>query len=322
MVTERTRDRGQILLVGALALAFVVLSLTAVYTAQLSGRPASTGTAGVDAGNAEEFNREARRNARVIAVRKNHESLHLSPSAANASVAAGTRNYSQLVGETYAGRSGIVTEVTYVGAETGGTRTVSRNASFENPDASTPTDWSPVADRSRVGWVVFNFNLTAMNETSDPFEMVVESDNGTETTYTFARNETGNSVIDIDVASNATNTTRSVTCNPLGSRSVVNVQRGVTFTGGCEFGPSLAEVEGPHAVEFRNADEAVGAFSLVTNRSAPSSSLSDCTAADVAADSFEPCDTYVVWNATVRTGYYTDRLSYTNEQNVTVYEGV
>lgn len=322
MVTKRTRDRGQILLVGALALAFVVLSLTAVYTAQLSGRPASAGTAGVDAGNAEEFNREARRNARVIAVRKNHESLHLSPSAANASVVAGTRNYSQLVGETYAGRSGTVTEVTYVGTETGGTRTVSRNASFENPDAPTPTDWSPVEDRSRVGWVVFNFNLTAMNETTDPFEMVVESNNGTETTYTFARNETGNSVIDIDVASNATNTTRSVTCNPLGSRSVVNVRRGVTFTGGCEFGPSLGEVEGPHIIKFRNADEAVGAFSVVTNRSAPSSSLSDCTAADVAADSFEPCDTHVVWNATVRTGYYTDRLSYTNEQNVTVYEGV
>ena len=52
MVSSRTRSRGQIMLVGAVALAFVILGLTAVYTAQLSARPASTGTAGVDAGNA------------------------------------------------------------------------------------------------------------------------------------------------------------------------------------------------------------------------------------------------------------------------------
>jgi hypothetical protein len=330
------------MLVGAVALAFVILGLTAVYTAQLSARPASTGTAGVDAGNAEEFNRESRRQVRVLAVRANHaEPYYASETAVNDSVDDAVGNYSALVSETYAGRSGTVVAVTYTGvaADGYGTRTVTRGneTSFEDP-ANPGTDWAPVDRRADVGWFVLSFNVTAMPE-GQPFRVVVE--NGTaadlnpdtgpnerRTVYTFTRNSTGESVLTIDVDLPGTPAEVSTTCNPTGQRSLVDLKSASVPTSGCSFVPGIAQLDGPYTVRFENPDNAVGGFSVVTDVDplatwdagvTDPNSLPACD--DPAAGPGDPCNTYAVWNATVTTEYYTDRLSYSNTQNVTVYEG-
>lgn len=325
------------MLVGAVALAFVILGLTAVYTAQLSARPASTGTAGIDAGNAEEFNREARRQARVLAVRANHaEPYYTNEDEVNASVRDSVSNYSTMVSETYAGRSGTVAAVNYTGPATGGygTRTVTRgnDTTFEDP-ANPGTDWAPVADRADVGWFVLNFNLTAMPE-EQPFRVVIENGTAADTdpdigpneqatNYTFTRNASGESVLDIAVDLPGTPASVSTTCNPIGQRSLVDLKSAEVTTSACSFFPSLTQLDGPYTVRFENPDNAVGGFSIVTDTE-PSAWSSDepnsLDACDAAAPG-DPCNTYVVWNATVETEFYTDRLSYSNSQNVTVYEG-
>jgi hypothetical protein len=322
------------MLVGAVALAFVILGLTAVYTAQLSARPASTGTAGVDAGNAEEFNREARRQARVLAVRANHaEPYYADEDAVNASVRESVSNYSTLVSETYAGRSGTVVAVNYRGAAPDGygTRTVTQGNESTFEDPSNPgADWAPVEDRAEVGWLVLNFNVTAMPE-EQPFRVVVE--NGTaadtdpdtgpnerQTVYTFTRNATGESVIDIDVDLPGTTANVSTTCNPIGQRSLFDLKSAEVTTSGCSFVPGVTQLDGPYTVRFVNPEHAVGGFSIVTDRSVSASSNGLATCGPTTPDG-DPCNTYAVWNATVETEFYTDRLSYSNTQNVTVYEG-
>ena len=217
------------------------------------------------------------------------------------------------------------------------------NTTFVDSSASpNATDWRPVNNVSRVGWFVINFNLTAMERApGQPFRVTVNRTNGTapdvRTTYEFRRNASGSSVVSINVTTTGPENATDVICNPRGERSVVNLKHGVTFTGGCEFGPSLAEQRdhGPiRYVQFNNTGAATpgqqprtaGAFSIVTNQTNASATnwgangLAACSA--LATGAAEPCNTHVVWNATVRTGFYTDRVSYTNTQNVTVYEGV
>jgi hypothetical protein len=324
------------MLVGAVALAFVVLGLTAVYTAQLSARPASTGTAGVDAQNAVEFDRESRRNVRSVVVRANHADANYSDrAAANASAAEGVANYSALVGETYAARSGVVASVAYERTETYGTRTVTRsnNTSF---GAGGP-DWYPVRRPSAVGWAVLNLNISAM-ERGDSFAVVVESgddadatpgtpeDDANETRYEFSRNASGATVLDVTVSTETGELPRSTTCNPRGQRSLLDLRDGTVFTSGCTFGPGLQSYEGPYTIRIERGGRAVGGFEFVTDATPPpatswaANGRPACT--DPGVGLGDPCNTYAVWNATVTTSYYTDRLSYDHTQNVSVYEEV
>ena len=331
------RSRGQLMLVGAVALAFVILGLTAVYTAQLSARPASTGTAGLDAENAVEFDREARRNVRSVVVRKNHAEANYSDrSAVNASAADGVANYSALVGGTYAARSGAVASVTYEGTETYGTRTVTRSNNTSFDAAGAGPDWYPVRRPSAVGWAVLNLNISGM-ERGDQFAVVVENgpdaddtpgtsgDDANETRYEFSRNASGSTVLDVTVTTETNASAQSATCNPRGQRSLLDLRDGTVFTSGCTFGPGLQSYEGPYTVRIENGGRAVGGFGFVTNATTPPTAAtweandrSVCTSVSLG----EPCNTYAVWNATVTTEYNTDQLSYNHTQNVTAYEGV
>ncbi len=322
------------MLIGAVALAFVLLGLTAVYSAQLSARPAPTGSAGVDAANAEEFNHEVRRNVRAVAVRTNHAVPYYADRAAvNGSVADETANYSELLAETYASRSGTVAGVDYVRTADYGSRTttLSNNTTFANPPAApgtVGTPWSPVDRETEVGWFVLNLNVTAMPD-EEPFTVVVENGTGTgtETTkYEFRRNSTGTSVLNVETTTTTGLSTAGGTCNPRSRRSLVDLKTGSVFTSACEVGPGLVELDGPYTVEFRDGENAVGGFSVVTRAPPPtwetSKDLNSLDGCDVTAPSPGPCNTYAVWNVTVQSGYYTDQLSYKNEQNLTVYEGV
>lgn len=314
------------MLIGAVALAFVILSLTAVYAAQLSTQPSTGGSVGADAGNAEEFNRETRRNVRAIAVRTNHaEESYPSQGAVNDSVAAGIGNYSDMTAETYASR-GVITDVRYDGTMSYGTRTLTRSNDTTFESQSGLRDWDPVSERSEVGWFVLNLNITAMPE-NQPFRVVVE--NGTtgsteQTTYEFTRNATGASVLDIEVTP-PSGTTFQTVCNPRGARSLVDLKDGDVVTSGCSATPGIDTFAGPYTVSFENGDNAVGGFSVVTGYNPGAgwpayNGQADCT--DPTVTQSQPCNTYVVWDATVTTRYNTNQLSYENTQNVSVYEEV
>jgi hypothetical protein len=317
-----SRDRGQIMLVGAVAIAFVILGLTAVYASQLTARPATTGSVGDQAAEATELNHEARRNVRVIAVRVNHDEPYYSSSdALNDSITRETANYSQLMSETYAGGTGAVANVSSPGAPRMGTRIVQNdNETMENGAAG---DWSPVDTPTDIGWFVFNFNVTAMDEDES---FVVRVENGTgpdppETSYTFTRNATGTSVLTVETQSETPFLGQDRTCNPRGNRSLIDLREGESFTSSCEFALGLEVLEGPYTVTFEQSDNARGKFSIVANVSesnrAALNGLDPCPASPG-----DPCNTYAAWNVTVETRYESGEFSYNNTQNVTAYEGV
>jgi hypothetical protein len=313
-----SRDRGQIMLIGAIAIAFIFLGLAAVYTAQISARPATTGAVGDQGAEATELNREARRNIRAIAVRVNHDQPYYpSRSSLNDSVARETANYSQLLTETYAAGTGSMVDVRYDGAARVGTRTIKYDDGPLTDDTGTPT-WQPVADPADIGWFVLNLNVTAMPE-EEPFTVRIENATGAATTYTFTRNATGRSVVTVEVTSNTAFFGQGGTCNPRGNRSVIDLVSGESFTSNCRVEPSISTIEGPYTVEFESGDNAVGTFSIVTDtREADrGNGLGACPSVGA-----EPCNTYAVWNATVTARYVSGDLAYTNTQNVTVYEGV
>ncbi|MFD1634607.1 hypothetical protein ACOZ4L_02605 [Haloplanus ruber] len=314
-----SRDRGQIMLIGAIAIAFIVLGLVAVYSAQLTARPATTGSVGDSTAEATELNREARRNARAITIRVNHDQpYYASRAALNASVDDAVANYSGLMAETYAGSRGAAATVRYDGAARMGTRTV-RHSDGPMGGAS---PWHPVDQPSDLGWFVFNFNLSAMDK-GESFVVRVENGTGADppdTTYTFTRNTTGSSVLSVEVDSEtgATILGRG-TCNPVGNRSVIDLTTGESFTSSCAFGPGIDRLTGPYTVTFEQGDNAVGKFGIVTDTRPTNwgalNARPDCTGGT------EPCNTYAAWNVTITTGYESGALSYENTQNVTVYRG-
>jgi hypothetical protein len=314
-----SRDRGQIMLVGAIAVAFVVLGLATVYTAQLTARPATTGSVSDQAAEATELNREARRNVRAIAVRENHdEPYYLDRAAVDDSIRRGTTNYSRLMAETYGGERGAVVNVSYDGTSRWGTRTVQYDDDVLRDGVGNPT-WRPVDGEAAIGWFVFNFNLTAM-EKGDEFVVRVENGTGVdppETTYTFSRNATGRTILTVEVDSEtgAASLGRG-TCNPIGNRSLIDLTSGDSFTSNCEFGPGIDRLEGPYTVQFEQGTNAVGRFSVVTDAGTPSNGLPKCPATE------DPCNTPAAWTVTLTTRYESGELSYENTQNVTVYEGI
>ncbi|WP_251344151.1 DUF7261 family protein [Haloplanus halophilus] len=314
------RDRGQIMLIGAVAIAFIFLGLAAVYTAQLSARPATTGSVGDQGADATEFNREARRNVRAIAVRVNHaEPYYASRGALNDSVARETTNYSRLLAETYAGGTGSMVDVRYDGATRVGTRTTLYDDGLLTDDANATT-WRPVEDPADVGWFVLNLNVTAMSE-GDPFVVRIENATGADTTYTFTRNTTGQSVLTVEVTSETEIFGQGGTCNPRGNRSVIDLTSGESFTSTCSVEPAIEDLDGPYTVEFENADNAAGKFSVVTD-TREANRANGLGACPPTGSDPQPCNTYAAWNVTLTTRYDSGELSYTNTQNVTVYEGV
>jgi len=343
MVSDDTRSRGQILLVGAIALAFIVLGLTAIYNAQLTARPTTTGSVGQPADEAKEYDREVRRNTRGVVVRTNHRPDYYADAPdANATIRREMHNYSDLLSRTYADGTGRVTNVTYERPVRMGTRVTQYDNATLTDDTGNE-DWEPLGpppaappgtpDKGDIGWFVLNLNVTSMNET-EPFEVVVVNgtdppgpvDNTNETTYTFTRNSTGTTLIDAEAETTANIPTNNATaCNPRGNRSVIDLEEGRSFTSGCTFFPPLDLLNPPYTVEFRNGDETVGKFDLVTNYSWSGAGPlpgPDANSLDECPESDDPCNTPAAWNVTITTRYQSGKISYVNTQNVTVYEGV
>jgi hypothetical protein len=308
------------MLVGAVAIAVVVLGLAAVYTAQLTARPAATGSVSHQPSEAMELNQEVRRNARIITVRQNHrQSYYASRSALNESISDSVANYSELMAETYAGQRGVAVNASYDGPVRVGTRVV-QYTDGPMTDGGTIV-WKPVEAGADVGWFVFNFNVTEMDR-GESFDIRVTNGTGADppvTTYTFTRNETGTSVLSVAVDSETgIGTLGQGTCNPSGNRSLIDLTTGDSFTSDCSFGPGIDDLDGPYTVEFVDGDHAFGQFSIVTDtRETNRGGLNDLGPCPTSG----PCNTYAAWNVTVTTQYQSGELSYTNTQNVTVYPG-
>jgi hypothetical protein len=307
-----------LILVGSVAVAFLLIGLAVVFNAALfAGTTTDGATVTTGTGEVGTFNDEVRRDTRSVVIYANHDVVYTSNASLDATVRGEYRNYSGLLGESYAENTGAFVNVSYVDTERRGRRLVqSGEGNFTDDGTSGGTaDWEPLRQESRMGWFVLNLNATATSAagfgSGDAFELTVE--NATDSvSYRFRRNDSANqeaAAVDIEAPAGSG---RRVTCLASDRRVLVDVLGGRSLGGSCEFN-GTRRLSPPYTeVRFENGDAAVGKYSLVVNRSVTASTF-DCPAPG-------PCNTTVVWAATVETTYRTERVEYTNTQNVTVYD--
>jgi hypothetical protein len=309
------------MLIGAVALAFVIVGLVVVVNTALVGGGGGTAPA-VESSEAVEFNDQVRQDLRQTTIRVNQAAVYDDRSDLTAAMEGNVSTYSGLVAESYAAGEPTSVSVEYNYAERNGTRVVqAADGNFTRTGTdSPPMTWSPLqspSDPQAIDWLVLNLDAKNVSG-SQPFQLVVtDSDNDKGRIYVQRNTSPRRQVLTVDVWADfqgTTNDTDTVTCSASNGRVLLDVLDGSSLGRGCSFN-SIGPLDGPYKkVKFQNGDRAVGKWALVTDD--PSNTLADCGSL---ASLGEPCNAPVVLEANVTTTYATEGLRYENTQNVTIY---
>lgn len=310
---EGGEDRAQLLLVGAVAIALVVIGLVVVINTVLYTENVATSEGADRANDAAKFDYEGQRGLQTIVFRVNHRGRNVTADGLKRRINRNVTNYTFLLSEVYASSSPVFVNLSYDNDSSEfGKRIVQAEDAGLNSTTGTST-WSPVdpSDREAVGRLVINLNVTATSQ--DEFGVIVS--NGTDD-VDVEFNRTGNS-FDSNFEVEATRSwapDSSTTCDPTGGRLLVDVLDGRVFSGQCSFN-STQGLEGPYSVQFVDGDNAIGKYGIVTNET--DASLPRCTSGGVAPD--EICVSPAVWTANVTLTYNANRVQFQKETNITVY---
>jgi len=328
-------DRGQLLLVGSVALGIIIVGLVvAVNSLLVTDNVASGGSIEV-ADDAAAFDAETVRNTRELIVRVNHGPRERGGGEIAENVTTGVRNYSRVLSQTAIRSDGAVVNVSYRNdTSEWGTRIVQvEDGPLQSPGSGVPvpvedlTDWDPVVDAD-VGRFLLNLNVSAMPVD----ETAVTFDNGTETYEAKIKRPTPTSQslrVDIErsYAPDAT-----VVCDAqfggTRKRILLDLKTGTVLGSECS-PPGVRNASNesqtlapPYDVSVEDGDVAVGKYGIVVNETdatfasaAATYDYGDCTAVD--ADDL--CSTPAVWNAAVTVTYQSDSVDYTQGHNVSVY---
>ncbi|WP_424019429.1 DUF7261 family protein [Halorientalis pallida] len=344
MVTLRDperSDRAQLLLVGSLAIAVVVIGLAVVVNSVLlTENVARSESVGV-ADEATGFDAEAVRNVREIVLRLNHRSRLRTQDQISSRINSSIRNYSQLLAQTTVRDEGAWVNIEFAdGRSTWGQRVVQvTDDGIVSPASTNSSDWRPVVndrsdgdDNADIGRFVVNMNVTRSE--TNPMVVTVTNESTGYTTRIRVEKETNDSVL-VDTVRNFAPDPPETSCSPTQDRLLVELKTGSAFNAECSFGgivntsdPSRT-LEPPYGVQVEGGASVVGKFSLVMNRSveyADDLSLTDfpyddCTAPapPVAPPGDDPCATPAVWIANATVTYQSDRIDYSRQHNVSIY---
>lgn len=262
-------DRGQLLLVGALALAvvFVALALllnTAIYTGNLATRDS-----GVEATPAIEYVSESQQ-AGVDAVRSVNRRNNTSASDLNRAFNATMERWDDLASHHRA-VAGDMTDTDVAGI-TNGTRIQQDDASRNFTSAGDAANWT-VVDGSGVTAVrsmrftVDASTLTTIDDatnatTETVFHVDVDSDLGTRSVYVYNNSTSGNSEILID--NDGTETVCSVGSVTDGT-FVVDVANASVGGASCSALGTLDDTRGALSVEYGDGGAAGGTYTMVVD---------------------------------------------------------
>jgi hypothetical protein len=313
--------RGQLILVGSLALAFIIVSLAVVFNGLAFADSLATSQDSELLDDAERFDRSAVDGSRNLVLYVNHATVYDSQSTLNTTVETNVTTYSDLRAESHvASRPGYV-RIRYHGVERYGTRVIQTTDTNLTADGtlSGSASWMPVDSKRELGWFVVNFDASNVSDTSgsERFKIVLTDSTGAEGTLFVSRNtSTGADAATIDVETDlpgAANDTSRRACAPSQDRLLLDVRAGQAFGGYCEFNLT-GPLTGPYDVTFENGDAATGKYELVVaDTSSPNTfGPGSCPASG-------PCNAWVVWTANVTTVYESRDVTHRNTQNVTVY---
>jgi hypothetical protein len=309
------RDRAQLVVVGAVVLAFLILALVPVYNAVFAADSAGNGEPVELSERALTVDGAAAEQARVLAVRVGHREPY--PDAA----ALKDRYERALANGTAA-----LTEATIRGSDYGlnvsfdrdapgtvvGSRVLRTDAgSLDGPGGN--ADWT-VASDTRLGWGVVR--LETANLTGTLVVEATDADNASR--YVELRLERSDASNDIRVTAVVDGeVTEPASCEPTGGEIVVDLYRGRSAAGGCPF-EGLGTVSGPVDldVEIKNGGEARGTYEFVVrDGAAVDSGVTRCSGGS------GPCRSPALWRVALDTRVAGDRATYTTTTDVSVYGG-
>ena len=319
MVTTRRRDRAQMILIGALALAVLIIGVSVVANSAYVTDVDTTSEVSPQIDEAQEFEYEANKGVRSLILRLNHRHRNLTDDKFGTIVGRNVTVYSQLLAESYTSSHGHYASITYNnGSSAYGSRVVQAKDFYIKDEGNNTGSWD-IGDDSEyreLGW--FSMNVELEQTRQEQLSITVSNASGNQVAFEINRTDTSNGtklrvVSDVSHAGETT-----ALCDPSRNRVLLDFVDGETFTGDCAFNGTRA-VGGPVRIHVDGGENVVGKYEVVYNDSVGSSEYSDCDSSPT-PDATEPCAAPVVWEANVTTEFAGSQLNYTNTFNVSVYE--
>jgi hypothetical protein len=319
-MVRRPTGRAQLILVGSLTLAFVVISLAVVFNGLAYVESVSTGDGSEALDDAEQFDHSAVDGTRRLVLYVNHATIYGGQTALNDSVRANLTTYSALRAESHAAARPGHVRLEYHGIETAGTRVLQDTDGNFTVDgtASGAASWTPT-DSRQVGWFVLNLDAPNVSDTTgaDRFTIVVnDADGDTGRLFVSRNTTTGSDSATIDIETDLPGTMNDTSrrpCAPSQDRLLLDLRSGKAFGDYCRFNLT-GPLEQPYEVTFEHGDMAAGKYAIVVE-GAPSTSPNTLGACPASG----PCNAWTVWTATVTTTYESRDASHTHTRNVTIY---
>lgn len=320
MVADRRRDRGQLILIGCLSVALVVIGIGLVINTTLYTESASPALSNVQVEDAETFNLETRRGTRSLVHRLNLGDPERGNGELETIVTDGVENYSELLAVSYARTEPATVDVSYDHDDSEvGTRLIQqRDDEFDDEHLS---ELDP--ENQAFGWFMMNVNVSETGAIS-PFAVTIEGDDGDEVDWEINRNETGVES-NLTVETRHDGVTRTAHCNPRQNRVLIDGVSGTIVADGCTGDETVFGIESlaaPHDVTSveRNA-EYVGQWELVTEEPEGVGDVPSCDAESPEPDKTEACYTPAVWSAHLEASYDGEDATFDRDRNVSVYGG-
>lgn len=315
------RDAAQLILVGAIAIAVIVVGLTVVLNSLLFTEAVSTASATDQLDESGEFDYESRKGTRSLLLRLNHLDRNVTAADLGDRAELNVVRYSRLLTESYATSQSATVNVTYDnGSSAFGDRVVqSGDGSLTFAPASPAKNWEPVppGDHRRIGWFTLNVNVTATSTV--PAYVTVTNATGHSINYTINRS-TGPAGVNV-TADPSYAPPSTANCASSRGRVLLDLLGGDAFGAGCSY-DGAETLGGPYTVSIDNGTNLVGRYELAVNESVSplAGDYDDCArppAPHAPAD--QPCTAPIVWTANLTTQYQGTRVAFTNEYNVSVY---
>lgn len=320
---ERERSRAQLILIGSIAIALVIVGLVVIINTVLFTENIATSESAERASEAAEFEFQTRRDTRSLILRLNHDQRRIGGPTLADRIEGNITTFERLLRESRASQDGAWVEINYHnGSSDWGERIVKgEGGPLTAPDGS--ENWDVVGDSDgTVGRLILNVNVSETSET--PYYINVSNASEYINLSIYANEPGANANVSIDATLPSDDF--EYECNPSRGVVLLDVQSGESFTGDCTFN-GTGGLAPPTNVTVSRGSNGYGKFGLVANESVPnyrvdpgSPSGGTLQAYDTCATSpGETCRSPIVWSANVTYRYESRTINFTRTENLSIY---
>ncbi|WP_135665901.1 DUF7261 family protein [Halorhabdus rudnickae] len=309
--------RGQLLLIGALVIALVVVVLAMVVNTVLFTENAGTERVSAEVNGVDAFSFEAGKATRSVLLRVNHEAHDRSVDQLNENVTESIAGYNEVLGRSHAMSGTAYVNVSYNTTFHNGTRLVQpSDGNFTSPHTAPGTNWPVISpsNETDVGWFLLNVNLR--NTTAD-HAWINTSGSSEGLNFRMNRSDGGDgNNLSLAVYNSSTNLD-SVNCTSTGGRILLDLYEGTGSSENCSFTGIGEYLDPKYDISLEGGDNVAGKYSIVTDSTwnASFTSFDRCRA----TSTVPLCRSPVVWNGSVDLTYQSATAQYAQQRNVTVY---